>query len=142
MKGIFKSKPLTTDELVCWVKNPTINPRTHKIIKIGGKTHSEINFYYLKNKDKIDNLINGNLDNLLKCCDDRDPISMNLFWIESKNDKTKQCVYPIDQLSQIKKVEAPNALFGKIQARLENLKSENFSTGIFTKTIVIILQTT
>lgn len=38
--------------------------------------------------------------------------------------------HPIDQLSQIKKVEAPNALFGKIQARLENLKSENFSTGI------------
>ena len=26
---------------------------------------------------------------------------MNLFWIESKNDKTKQCVYPIDQLNNL-----------------------------------------
>jgi hypothetical protein len=37
--------------------------------------------------------------------------------------------HSIDCLSQIEKVEAPEHLFGKIQIRIANQKSENFSIG-------------
>ena len=38
--------------------------------------------------------------------------------------------HPIDRLSQIEKVEAPNHLFEKIQSRIGSQKTENFSIGI------------
>jgi len=37
--------------------------------------------------------------------------------------------HPIDHLSQIEKVGAPEHLFGKIQIRIAKQKSENFSIG-------------
>ena len=99
MNKLIKNNPLTLDELKKWKNNPLINPRTNKSIKKGAATYKLIEDEYNKNKDIIETGTLSILNNLLNCDDDRDPISMNLFWTEKDNIKT--IVYPLEQLDQL-----------------------------------------
>lgn len=99
MNKLIKNNPLTLDELLKWKKNPLINPRTNKNIKKDAITYKLIENEYNKNKNIIETEISHKLDKLLNCDDDRDPISMNLFWTEKNNIKT--IIYPIDELDQL-----------------------------------------
>lgn len=87
------------NDLKKWKSNPLINPKTNKAIKKDGPTFKIIEKEYILNKDKIETGILGILNKLIVCEDDRDPISMNLFWIEKDN--TKSIVYPLDQLNKL-----------------------------------------
>jgi hypothetical protein len=89
----------TINDLKKWKSNPLINPKTNKIIKKDGPTFKIIEREYFLNKQKIESKIFSLLNKLLICEDDRDPISMSLFWIEKDN--TKSIVYPLDQLDNL-----------------------------------------
>lgn len=91
MKKAFKNAPLTIDELKLWKENPLINPRTNKSIKENSITFNLINKAYKK--------IKYNNYQLLDCIDDRDPISMNLFWVE-QGDKRK-IIYPNELIDDL-----------------------------------------
>lgn len=69
----------TITELESWQLNKLINPRTQKLIKPNGKLYN-----YLNN-------ININKLYILSSIDDKDPISLNIFWIIEDN--TKKIVY-------------------------------------------------
>lgn len=129
MKNQFKSNPLSIDELVTWKLNPYINPRTGKAIKENGNTYSIFLKSYNKHKTDVDKIIYDKQNNMSKsnnelkqnnssnqeaqtnnsqekiltmlsqCNEDRDPISMNIFWIE-ENGK-RRVVYPIENLSEL-----------------------------------------
>lgn len=105
MNNMNKSKPYSLNELELWKKNPTINPRTNKKIKINGATYIMIEKEYNQNKDLIEkepiqNTSSLNIINqLLQCEDDRDPISMNIFWIVKDN--IKSIVYPLEELNKL-----------------------------------------
>ncbi len=103
MNDHFKNNPLTLEELNTWNSNKLINPRTGKKIKKNGNTYNYILSVY--NKLIINNDINTKqsndviLEKLLKCHDDRDPISMNIFWTEELGNR--KAVYPIDKLDDL-----------------------------------------
>ena len=89
----------TIDELKIWKNNSLINPKTNKKIKKDGPTYKKIENEYNINKDMIESNILSILNKLLTCEDDRDPISMNLFWTEKNN--IKSIIYPLDQLDKL-----------------------------------------
>ena len=102
MNNLIKIKPLSLDELKIWKNIPSINPRTGKKIKIDGATFKIIEKEYNKNKDIIEknNILTLDiLNQLITCEDDRDPISMNLFWVEKNN--VKSVVYPLEELNKL-----------------------------------------
>lgn len=113
MKNPFKEVPLNVHELVKWKKNSLINPRTNKSIKEDGGIYKLIKTAYNLNKIQVDILINkqenqtiesipeSNKNNfmILKCNEDRDLISMNLFWVEEN--KIRKIVYPEEKLDQL-----------------------------------------
>ncbi len=127
MRNPFKNNQLTINEIVQWKLNPLINPRTGKTIKQNGGTYQIIESVYKKSKSEVDKLVSikvasnvklkdsDNLEelnitktpidieqvkiNILNCIDDRDPISMNIFWEESTG--TKKIVYPTDSYGQL-----------------------------------------
>lgn len=75
----FNNKPVTLDEIKNWEKNKLVNPRTLKPIKLFGKIYN-----YLEN-------ININELYILNSVDDKDPISLTIFWIIEEN--VKKIVY-------------------------------------------------
>ncbi len=105
MKNPFKNSPLTIEELVKWKNNSVVNPRTNKPIKNQGYIFKLINNSYNSNKSEVDKLfndLNKIVDNetmLLNCNEDRDLISMNLFWVEE--DGIRKIVYPKDKIDQL-----------------------------------------
>jgi hypothetical protein len=121
MRNPFKHNHLTINELVQWKHNPLINPKTGKVIKENGGTYQLIDLIYKKNKTQVDEIfdnkfassksdckininINNAIDiivktNILNCIDDRDPISMNIFWKET--DGKKQIEYSEENFSQL-----------------------------------------
>ena len=99
MNKLIKNNPLSLEELEKWKMNPLINPRTNKSIKKDAATYKLIENEYNKNKNMIETGTLYILDKLLHCNDDRDPISMNLFWIEKDNIKT--VIYPLKELDQL-----------------------------------------
>jgi len=121
MKNLLKNNPLTKDELNKWKLNPLINPRTSKAIQINGKLYkyieNEYNKYYqkelnekelnekelnekeLNEKELNEKELNNNKLNLIDCNEDRDPISMNLFWIEEGG--IKKVVYPEENIKDL-----------------------------------------
>ena len=102
MKNPFKNNPLSLDELAKWLDNSYYNPRSGCKITENGQLFKIINKSYLENKSLVDNLyekLYGKyfLDPkiyLYQSNDDRDPISMNLFWEEENG--IKKVVYPDD----------------------------------------------
>lgn len=99
MNKLIKSNPLSLVELKKWKENPLINPRTNKSIKKDAATYKLFEREYNKNKNIIESSRLHLLDKLLNCDDDRDPISMSLFWTEK--DSIRDIVYPLDQLDQL-----------------------------------------
>jgi len=73
----YKTNSVTKDELIKWKNNPLENPRTSKEISITGQVYK----YLKKEYDKIFSF------NILDSIDDKDPISMTLFWKIEKEEK-------------------------------------------------------
>lgn len=126
MEKCIKLNPLTDAELIQWQKNQLVNPRTNRCIQQSGVTYAILRREYykmvLRNKEKEQNknniIINisepeqetnnepnseltflEKLEKILLCVDDRDPISMNIFWSEKNNIKT--IVYPLEDLNNL-----------------------------------------
>jgi hypothetical protein len=76
---------ITIDQLLIWSQNKTIHPNTGNTI-----TYDESQYF---------TNIFDHYNKLLLCIDDRDPISMNKFWIEENN--IKKIVYPIQDIFNI-----------------------------------------
>jgi hypothetical protein len=102
MKNPFKNNPLNLDELAKWINDPSYNPRSGCKITENGQLFKTINKSYLENKILVDDLYEKlyckyYLDPkiyLVHSNDNRDPISMNLFWEEENG--IKKVVYPDD----------------------------------------------
>jgi len=102
MKNPFKNIPLSLDELAKWKNDPTYNPRSGCKITENEQIFKIINKSYLENKSLVDTLFEKLyckyfLDPKFYLCqsnEDRDPISMNLFWEEENG--IKKVVYPDD----------------------------------------------
>lgn len=102
MKNQFKNNPLSLEELAKWINDTSYNPRSGCKISENGQLFKVINKSYLENKSLVDNLyeklyVKYYLDPKIYLCqsnEDRDPISMNLFWEET--DGIKKVVYPDD----------------------------------------------
>lgn len=88
MKNPFEKNPLTIHELNTWISNPLVNPRTGKPIK-------ENNYIY----KLILNSYNKLTEQLINCNEDRDPISMNLFWTEING--IRKVLYPLENINEI-----------------------------------------
>jgi len=115
MEKSIKINPLTDDELNVWYENKLINPRTNRKINKECLTYTILKREYykmiLKNKEKDKKLdilslekqpiISSleKLEKILLCIDDRDPISMNIFWSEKNN--IKMIVYPLEDLDNL-----------------------------------------
>jgi hypothetical protein len=102
MKNPFKNNPLILDELAKWLNNSSYNPRSGCKITENGQLYKSINKAYLENKSLVDNLYKQQfqkyfLDPQIYLCqsnEDRDPISLNLFWEEENG--IKKIIYPND----------------------------------------------
>ena len=94
-----KHNVFSLDELKQWKIDPLINPRTKKTIKLNGPTFKIIKKEYDRRKDSIKENNISILNQLIICDDDRDPISMNLFWIEKEG--IKSIVYPLEDLNNL-----------------------------------------
>jgi hypothetical protein len=68
-------KSIKLNEYEKWLSNKLINPKTNRVIKEDGKIYK-----YYKNLN-INNLY------LLETIDNKDPISLNEFWIEENSEK-------------------------------------------------------
>jgi hypothetical protein len=123
MEKSIKINPLTDDELILWNSNQLVNPRTNRKINKDCLTYAILRREYyrmiLRNKEKQMFNINPKpnietieikdeepeisslekLEKILLCMDDRDPISMNIFWSEKNNIKT--IVYPLEDLDNL-----------------------------------------
>ena len=93
----------TNDEINEWLKDKSINPRTKRKIKIGKTVYCKLDRLYRNNIEKKSNSIetkkNNVTYNLIDSVDDRDPISMNMFWEEI--DGVKIIVYPENMMDQL-----------------------------------------
>ncbi len=150
MRNPFKNNHLTIDELVQWKANPLANPKTGKPIKENGGTYQIIDSIYKKNKLQVDEIINKKVAsqvvnnthvvnndhdvnneqvkaNILNSIDDRDPISMNIFWKESGG--VKQVEYPKENFSQLVfYTDTKNLLRCLEKETLSYLKTYNLKT--------------
>lgn len=107
MKNPFKNNPLTLDELLKWINNPIYNPRSNCKILENGQLYKIINKSYLQNKSLVDNLnqkqkpshLLDPVKYLQESNDDRDPISMNLFWEEQNG--IKKVIYPSEDYNKL-----------------------------------------
>ena len=75
----FINKQPNISELLSWKRNSLINPRTKRKIKINGPIYRLLQKNYIKKFPK-------NID-YLDSIDDRDPITLNKFWIIENNNK-------------------------------------------------------
>jgi len=134
MKNPFNKSPLSLEELVQWKNNHLINPRTKKPIKENGNIYMIIKKSYNLNKSHVDKIINENKSNndkqlditiILKCNEDRDLISMNLFWVEENG--IRKIVYPKEQFDQLVfYADSKNIIRGFEKETLRYMKTYNF----------------
>jgi hypothetical protein len=121
MKIPFNKLPPTIEELILWGNNNLINPRTKKAIKKEGYIYKELKKAYDSNL-----LISSNQDMILKCNEDRDLISMNLFWVEENG--IRKIVYPKEQIEQlIFYVDSKNIIRGFEKESIKYMKTYNFT---------------
>jgi hypothetical protein len=83
----FNKKPITVNELLKWKNNQKINPRTNRKISKDGDLYkflsSEYNKHFpqMKEEDKKDLKLENRTDYKLEdSVDDKDPITLNIFW--------------------------------------------------------------
>jgi|LauGreDrversion4_2_1035121.scaffolds.fasta_scaffold37557_4 hypothetical protein len=157
MRNPFKNNHLTIDELVQWKANPFVNPKTGKSIKANGGTYQIIDSVYKKYKSQVDEIVNNKVAsqvvnsvhdvninvksntitqvvdteqlkaNILNSIDDRDPISMNIFWKETAG--IKQVEYSEENFSQlIFYTDTKNLLRCLEKETLSYLKTYNLRT--------------
>jgi len=90
----FNLNPITKSELLKWKDNPTKNPRTNRKINENGNLSKFFNLEYNKHFPKDNNIICK--DNNIICkekykledsIDDKDPITLNIFWKIENNQK-------------------------------------------------------
>jgi len=80
MKSNYKTNPATLAELDAWILNPLINPRNKRPISKNGSIYKY--FESIKNKE----------NRIIDIVDDRDPISMSIYW-QLNNKQEKVSVY-------------------------------------------------
>lgn len=128
MKNPFNKSPLSLEELVQWKNNHLINPRTRKTIKECGNIYMIIKKSYDLNKLHVDKIINDkqlDITIILKCNEDRDLISMNLFWIEENG--IRKIVYPKEQFDQLVfYTDSKNIIRGFEKETIRYMKTYNF----------------
>ena len=97
----FEISPLTVEELEKWNKEPSKNPRTDRKISLTGNLHKFISNEYIKYKikkeTKIDEkdeeeddehrYIKNKKFKLDDSIDDKDPVTLNQFWIMKEGHK-------------------------------------------------------
>jgi len=85
----FVNNNVTRIELIKWKSNPVLNPRTNRNITEKGKIYKylqnryNIEFPILESSEKL----NENSYSLIDSVDDKDPISLAVFWIEESGKK-------------------------------------------------------
>lgn len=79
----FNTIPITVSELIKWKNEPNKNPRTNRKISITGILYKYISFKYEQYILK-ENKIKYNLEDSV---DDKDPITLNTFWIMKEGKK-------------------------------------------------------
>jgi len=96
----YNKESVKIQELIVWKKNSNINPRTSREISLTGNVYKYLDKEYQKNLVLINKLVDSEkcvIDpknclieselKLIDCIDDRDPISMNIFWRMQENKK-------------------------------------------------------
>ena len=78
----YKKNQVTQSELIKWKSNPELNPRTNRKITEKGEIYTYLKNCY--NKEFSNKLIKYSLDDSI---DDKDPISLAVFWIEEYGKK-------------------------------------------------------
>lgn len=84
----FQKSPATVSELMIWKLKPTINPRTSRNISDKGKVYNYLEKEYEKAFPLIINSKENNNFKIEDSIDDKDPITLKIFWI-IENDKKK-----------------------------------------------------
>lgn len=85
----FVNNNVTRIELIKWKSNPVLNPRTNRNITEKGKIYKylqnryNMEFPILESSEKL----NENSYSLIDSVDDKDPISLAVFWIEESGKK-------------------------------------------------------
>lgn len=77
----FNKNPITVNELLKWKNNPKINPRTNRKISKDGELYKYLSNEYNKHFPQIK--VNVDLRKYYKLedsIDDKDPITLNIFW--------------------------------------------------------------
>ena len=125
--------PITQSELIKWKSNPELNPRTNRKIKEEGKIYKYLkNCYDIKSKLKYNQelitinkpIVDETIYSLNDTVDDKDPISLNVFWI--KEEGNKKIIYS-DISSLIFYKDSYNLVRCFERESLEYLKAYNFN---------------
>jgi hypothetical protein len=83
----FQKSPATVSELMIWKIKPTINPRTSRSISDKGKVYNYLEKEYEKAFPLIINSKENNSYKIEDSIDDKDPITLQTFWIIENNIK-------------------------------------------------------
>ena len=125
--------PITQSELIKWKSNPELNPRTNRKIKEEGKIYKYLkNCYDIESKLKYNQelitinkpIVDETIYSLNDSVDDKDPISLNIFWI--KEEGNKKIIYS-DISSLIFYKDSYNLVRCFERESLEYLKAYNFN---------------
>ena len=125
--------PITQSELIKWKSNPELNPRTNRKIKEEGKIYKYLkNCYDIESKLKYNQelitinkpIVDETIYSLNDSVDDKDPISLNVFWI--KEEGNKKIIYS-DISSLIFYKDSYNLVRCFERESLEYLKAYNFN---------------
>lgn len=125
----FNNTQVTLEELIKWKSNPILNPRTNKNIKEKGRIYK-----YLQNRYNIEfvnsDKLNENIYSLIDSVDDKDPISLAIFWIEENGNK--KIIYS-DTSALILYKDAHNLIRCFEKETLEYLKAYNINKHPITR---------
>jgi hypothetical protein len=122
----FTNKDVTHTELIKWKLNQTINPRTNKNITEKGNIYKylqnryNIEFPKLESSDKLNEITYSLIDSV----DDKDPISLAIFWVEEEGNK--KIIYS-DISSLILYKDSHNLIRCFERETLEYLKAHNIN---------------
>lgn len=133
----FHSNPVTHQELIRWKVDPSRNPRTGRKISEQGDIYAHLKQEYDKQFPEIKKKLNKKYHKKKKIVkvvqekykledsvDDKDPISLTVFWVEENG--TKKIVYPdISKLQLYKDSRGLIRCFEKDS--LEYMKAHNIS---------------
>ena len=133
----FHSNPVTHQELIRWKVDPSRNPRTGRKISEQGEIYMHLKKEYDKQFPEIKKKLNKKSHKKKKIVkvfqekykledsvDDKDPISLTVFWVEENG--TKKIVYPDVSLLQLYK-DSRGLIRCFEKDSLEYMKAHNIS---------------